>query len=176
MAEKVTGKAVVTRGLGGPKTLDELELLKLRGQAVEWRTQGRTFQWIADQQGISISTAWDRVEQGFQDLLPVEEANTYRAKQIAEWTSLRKMIWHKLLDPELDDKTIVAYLDRLLRIQAQEANLLGLNLPVESKLSISGKLSVETQNDLQAMVVAIEEKAQAAIAVNSTEVSEQEAS
>jgi hypothetical protein len=156
---KVTGKAVQTKGAGGPKTLDEIERIRLRSQAVQWKCQGRTYRWIADRQGISVSNAYERVQQGFKDLHPIEEANSYRARQLAEWESMRKILWDKMLDPEVKTTDMLAAMDRLLRLQNQEANLLGLQMPLQVEHKHSGSVTVELDEDIAALVADIEARA-----------------
>ena len=155
-------RAVETRGGGGGQVDDKLEMHRLQAQALEWKCQGRTLRWIAEQQGVSVGTAANRVQRGLQALYPKEQVDHYRAYQLAEYNATRKVVWAIIVDAEESRTGRLDAIDRLLRLMAQEAKLLGLNMPevIEQRHS-GGIISVEVEASVQALVGEILELADA---------------
>lgn len=126
-------------------------------RVVELKMEGKTFQEIADELGVSIGTVHADFNRSIDKV--VEPAVTeYRARQGAELTTMKETVLDVIRrrhvaisdgrivhdaagDPIADDGPLLAAVDRLVKIQDREAKLYGLDARPE--VQITGTLAYE---------------------------------
>jgi hypothetical protein len=134
-------------------------------EAARLRGRGLGYQAIADQLGISVSTAHDAVKRALAAIRaePAPEVRQLELERLdAMYASVLrvlerrhftvnggKVVYHGE-EPLEDDGPVLAAVDRLLKIQQRRAALLGLDEPV--KAEVGGKLTYEIVGvDLEAL-------------------------
>ena len=110
-------------------------------RAVELRAQGWELQAIADELGVSLTTAWRDVRTGF-DLLDDATAATaekLRKREAAALDELEAKLVRAIekIDEAEPGELLAKMADRLLKVQARRAALFGLDAPKGLDLSSS---------------------------------------
>lgn len=128
-------------------------------EALKLRIKGVSFRDIATQLGISASTAHDAVNRALaaQREEPAEQVRALEVERLdAMYEAVIKVLERQHFtvsngrviyvgkespEPLLDDAPVLAAVDRLLKIQARRAALLGLDMP--TKVEQSGTLTYQ---------------------------------
>ncbi|MDP4501043.1 hypothetical protein [Nonomuraea turcica] len=144
-----------TRGGNGRYTRDPATAHR-DAEACRLRARGLTYQQIADQLGTTRSNAYEAVQRAIADIVrePAEEVRQLELMRLDEMHTAALAILearHFVVDrgevvewegaPLIDDGPKLAAIDRLLKIQARRAALLGLD--AEKKVSVSGGVKYE---------------------------------
>ena len=113
------------------KVRKELAVLEREHRVVKLRTQGRTYESIAKELGYADASgareAWLRATKR----APVDNINEYRQIQMNRLESLVAILWPKI---EAGDLQAFPHLMSALK---EEATILGLYAPKESKLEVT---------------------------------------
>jgi AcrR family transcriptional regulator len=134
-----------------------------RVRIVELRDQGLTFREIVAETGLAYGTVWQHYQKAMRDLpAAISEAHAERAaervgEQLRRIDMEREAVMEVLTarhvtvnqgrvvtedgQPILDDAPVLAAVDRLVKLDDQEAKLLGLY--AEQKVNLSGGLKYE---------------------------------
>lgn len=112
-----------------PRTVDAVDWQR---RAVELRTQGWTYQRIADECGVSVSTAYAAVVRYLEETRAVSREHAEEIRRL-ELDRLDRML--AAFGPRAEDGDAAAA-DRVLRIQERRAKLLGLDAPAETRSTI----------------------------------------
>lgn len=104
----------------GKTGTDRARVAMLEGQACRLRAKGYTLQEIADFQGVTLSTARERVLNAIQRI-PTEAAEEVKKLELERLDNLFRELWPKAL------KGQYPAVDRCLRIMERRAKLLGLD-------------------------------------------------
>ena len=134
-----------------------------RKQIVELRSKDLTFQQIADEMGLGVATVWHHYQRALRDI-PAEalaEHADVRAKRRDEQLQRIDMEREAVMEvlaarhvtvsngkvmyeddkPILDDGPVLAAVDRLIKLDDQEARVLGIY--PDQKLTLSGGVRYE---------------------------------
>ena len=113
------------------KVKKDLSVLEREHQVVQLRTQGKTFEQIATQLGYANHSgardAWLRAT----ERAPMESVNEYRQIHMTRLEALVAILWPKV---EAGDLQAFPHLMSALK---EEATLLGLYAPKESKVEVT---------------------------------------
>jgi hypothetical protein len=113
------------------KIRKELAVLEREHRVVKLRTQGKTYEAIAKEVGYedaaSARKAWLRAT----ERAPVEQINEYRAIHLNRLETLITMLW-----PKVESGDLTAF-PHLLATLKEEATILGLYAPKESKVEVT---------------------------------------
>lgn len=113
------------------KIRKELAVLEREHRVVKLRTQGRTYESIAKELGYADASgardAWLRAT----ERAPVENINEYRQIHLRRLESLVTMLW-----PQVEAGDLQAF-PHLMSALKEEATLLGLYAPKESKVEVT---------------------------------------
>ncbi|HEV7979833.1 hypothetical protein [Amycolatopsis sp.] len=149
-----------------PDAAEQIEVARRRAEAIKLRSQGLTWQQVADELGYaSRGAACTDVTRALE--IEREElaitVDMHRTVQIecldaftrAAWKVLKadhvtvshgKVVLHpETGKPLLDDGPKLAAIDRLLRIEERRARLLGLDVSVKQALDLSGTVQLNYQ-------------------------------
>lgn len=108
-----------------PRTVDAVEW---QARAVELRTQGWTYQRIADACGVSVSAAHQAVVRYLEETRAVSREAAEEVRRL-ELDRLDRML--ASIGPKAEDGDLAAA-DRVLRIQERRAKLLGIDAPTSA--------------------------------------------
>lgn len=140
-----------------PEQLHERALRRAR--VVELREAGLTFPQVAEDIGISVGTAWNYFQQAMREIpapfvaAAAEQEAARRAEQLARIDMEREVLMGileaehvtvsngKVIPDVIDHGPNMAAVDRLHKLDNQEAELLGLK--AEQKLNLSGGVRYE---------------------------------
>jgi hypothetical protein len=113
------------------KVKKDISVLQREYEVIKLRTQGKTFQEIANALGYADHTgardAWLRA----QERAPLEALNEYRQLHLTRLEKLIEIYWPKV---EAGDLQVAPHLMSALK---EEAALLGLYAPKESKVEVT---------------------------------------
>lgn len=141
---------------GDGKYTRSIETAQRDAQAARYRARGWSYQRIADEMSISRTAAHEAVQRALRETVE-EPAADVRALEIARLDEMYERVLEVLErqhvtvsngrviyvgdQPLEDDGPVLAAVDRLLKIQARRAALLGLDMP--TKVEQSGRLTYE---------------------------------
>lgn len=144
-----------TRGADGKYTRS-IETAQRDAEAARLRARGWSYQRIADEMGLSQSAAHEAVQRALRETVE-EPAAEVRALEVERLDAMYAAVVEVLErqhvtvsngrviyvgdEPLQDDAPVLAAVDRLLKIQARRAALLGLDMP--TKVEQSGTLKYE---------------------------------
>ncbi len=143
------------RGGDGRYTRDP-ETAVRDAEACRLRARGLSYEQIAEQLGVSRSNAYLAVQRAIADIVrePAEEVRQLELVRLDEMHRAALGVLeatHYVVDkgkvvmwdgqPLIDDGPVLAAVDRMLKIQARRAALLGLD--AEKKVSLSGGVTYE---------------------------------
>lgn len=136
--------------------IETAETAEQDAEALRLRSRGLSYRDVAERMGVSVSTAYRSVKRGL-DAIRAEPAADVRELELARLDAMYEAVVKVLetkhvtvsqgrvvtLDDEplADDAPVLAAVDRLLKIQARRAALLGLD--AETKVSVSGGVTYE---------------------------------
>lgn len=148
-------QAEPTRG-GDGKFTRSIETARRDAQAAELRAKGWTYRRIAEHLGVDVKTAHEAVQRALRETVE-EPAADVRALEVERLDAMYAKVMEVVerahvtvsqgrvvyADGEAvpDDAPVLAAVDRLLKIQARRAALLGLDMP--AKVEQSGKLTYQ---------------------------------
>ena len=133
-------------------TVLRVEDLRLERQALELKLSGLSYRELADRQGVSVSTAHDRVERGLEHLAPVDTAEKLRQleSERLEEVGGRLLLAIGLastntVDHPLDVDSLVKAATAYSTLSARKAKLLGLDLPVQQSVKITSEVDARIE-------------------------------
>lgn len=107
--------------------------IKRDARALELRTEGWAYQEIADELGVSRSTAFRGIKHALADIeQPAVEQ--YRLEMNEQIDKMQSMLMERLEDA--DDDTLTKLLSRVERLLERRARLNGLDAPVKAELDV----------------------------------------
>ena len=131
MSDLAIGNSPQTVSKRVKKVKKDLAVLEREHQVVKLRTQGKTFEQIANELGYAghegARNAWLRAT----ERAPIESINEYRQIHITRLEALVAILWPKV---EAGDLQAFPHLMSALK---EEATLLGLYAPKESKVEVT---------------------------------------
>ena len=97
-------------------------------QALRWRTEGKSYETIAELLGVSVASARKAVERGYNDLaLAIRETTEeLRALELRRLDAIQESLWEKRSDP------FTAKI--LLQISHQRCKITGIYAPVKQQV------------------------------------------
>ena len=98
-------------------------------EAMRLRSQGWSYQKIADNVGVSKTAAYKRVQRALA-AIPFEAVEEYRRIEVSRLDQVLEVALAKALDP--NDKAAMFAIDRVLTIMDRRAKLLGLDAPTKN--------------------------------------------
>lgn len=131
-------------------------------QAAALKSQGKTFREIGEHFGITPQGAFDMVKRAIADI-PRENTEELIALELAKLDAVEAKAYeimtkhHAYVSPSgkvvydegerlQDDGPVLAAMDRLLKVAAQRAKLLGLNAPTRTELTGKDGGAIEIAN------------------------------
>lgn len=128
---------------------DESAAATLRDtQIIQMKRDGRTFDEIGAHFGVTKQVVHRCFHRGLRRV-PVKAVEEYRAEQLARIETQREIaldVMHaehplvsngKRFDDLTDDGPVLAAIDRMIKLDAQESDLLGLKAPVKVESEVS---------------------------------------
>jgi hypothetical protein len=133
-----------------PRT--QVEVAELTARILDAKNHGLTFLQIAAREGISNGYTYKLYLAGLHDI-PRESADELREKQLTRIHAQREVL-QQIVDRAhvtvnqgrvistddgelvIDDGPVMAAVDRLIKLDDQEARLLGLNAPVKTQTDV----------------------------------------
>jgi hypothetical protein len=96
-------------------------------QVLRMRMAGAGYKAIATELKLGVGTVYSRLDQAYDRMRPHADFNKYRARQLAEMDEMRRQLGRQIVgmsqsDPSVGQRAI----DLLIKLQAHEAKLLGL--------------------------------------------------
>lgn len=157
-------------GVPNSKPITDLNTAEIEAQVVALKRQDLTFRQIADRLGVATMTAHRAFQRAKQRVIEATDfdTRTYINGQLAGIEASREILREILAahhvvisnghvvseiigrdadgtpqygDPYTDDAPVMAAIDRLVKLDAQEAQLLGLN--AEQKTSLTANVRYE---------------------------------
>lgn len=140
------------------------EQIALDHRASELRSQSKTFQYIADEFGVSVSTAYNMVQRAIADI-PREATQELVALEIAKIDFLERRTIEVLEKKHVfvsqggkvvydngerleDDGPVLQAINTLAKLGERRAKLLGLNAPTRTELtSTNVTVSLEARSE-----------------------------
>ena len=154
-----------------PKVRDaELTISERDNRAAGMKLSGLTYEQIADDLGISRTTAFEAVERAMK-AVPFEEADTLRKIELAHLDKAQSKAL-EILDkqhvaisasgkvvyndgePVLDDSVALKAVDSLVKVQGRRAKLLGLDAPTR----VQAMIAIITLDDQKADITNLFER------------------
>lgn len=132
----------------------QLSAAELDAKVVNGVNAGNSLQEIADQFGVSKSVIWRRFQRALRRV-PVAAVNEYRDNQLARIAAERvvaediingthPVVSNGKVFRDLEDAgPKLAAINALVKLDAQESDLLGLKAPVKSEVDLSGGVRYE---------------------------------
>jgi hypothetical protein len=132
------------------------EMARRDARAAELRAEGLSYQQIADELGTDKGNAWQAVRRALRDIAekPAQAVRDLELRRLdAMYEAVMEVLERrhvtvshgKVIDhdgePLIDDGPVLQAVDRLLKIQARRAALLGLD--AETKINLSGGVTYE---------------------------------
>jgi len=122
-----------------------IEQANIDADAARLRAEGKTYRQIAEIQGCSAQTAWERVERACK-AVPVEAVESLRTVEVERLDLLQRVALEQLVTdqpkidhgrvvrdddgtPMIDQQAKLNALDKLIKIAERRARLLGLDQP-----------------------------------------------
>jgi hypothetical protein len=160
-----------------PKVMDaELTISERDNRAAGMKLSGLTYEQIADDLGISRTTAFEAVERAMK-AVPFEEADTLRKIELAHLDKAQskaleilekqhvaisasgKVVYTQAKDgkpgePVLDDSVALKAVDSLVKVQGRRAKLLGLDAPTR----VQAMIAIITLDDQKADITNLFER------------------
>ena len=131
-------------------TAKKLEVRKKRKRALELRTKGWSFADIADEMGISTAFAWNLVNRALKEVteepakvvvkqevlrLDALYRKTYEVLEGVHYAVNSGEVVHYNGEPLTDVGPLLQAVDKLLKVQARRATLLGLDKPTKHSMT-----------------------------------------
>lgn len=126
-------------------------------EALQLRLGGASYRSIADQQGCSTSTAFERVERALAAHVPREEVEAGRKIAHERLDAAIGRTLEILTDPGAEPATVLAAAATLVRLTDRVAKLDGLDRPVEQTVTIRNV--DETQARIDELVGLLDQRA-----------------
>jgi hypothetical protein len=117
------------------RTVDSVEWHR---RAVELRTQGRTYQQIADELGVSVGGAHVAVTRYLEETRAISREGAEEIRRL-ELDRLDRIL--STIGPQAEGGDLAA-VDRVLRLQERRAHLLGLDAPKASSVTVDARPDV----------------------------------
>ncbi len=133
-----------------PKPFDTPEAAEFDARVIGLRKQGLTFREIADEVDRTVSHVYKSFQRGLKRIT-APNVNEYREAQLLRIESERAIVEDILLGLHVtvsngrvfgdipDSAPVLAAIDRLIKLDAQEADLLGLK--AATKMSVDAQVS-----------------------------------
>lgn len=125
-----------------------------RARGIQLRTLGLGYEAIAQELGCSVSTAYDDVAAGLRFYLAQFGAEEEATASLLRMDAAARVAMSIMLKDSNDAPVRLSAIDRLIRIEARRADLLGLDAP--KAINIRGEFKVITVDDLSQVLAELE--------------------
>lgn len=132
---KATSRKGPKGGIGRKSQARTVDAVEWQRRAVELRTQGWTYQRIADECGVSVSAAYQAVVRYLEETRAISREAAEEVRRL-ELDRLDRML--AVIGPKAEDGDLAAA-DRVLRIQERRASLLGIDAPKASAVTVDAR-------------------------------------
>ena len=115
---------------GGSQRNPEIrrQTLERERQILELRLRGSTYAEIAGAMGMSEVGVWKAYIRAMQRV-PEKVARVARKESLERLDRMRNKLWTRIMRPDASEKAVGFYVETLIKLEAREARLLGLDAP-----------------------------------------------
>lgn len=128
--------------------------IERRARGIQMRTLGFGYEAIAQELGCSVGLAYEDVAAGLRFYLAQFGAEEEAAASILRMDAAARVVMGIMLKETNDPEVRLAAVDRLIRVEARRANLLGMDAP--KAINIRGEFKVITVDELSQALAELE--------------------